>query len=142
MVAHAWDDALGGRDVDDLLMAQFCKAFWHKHRRDITQDPKSYSKMARAVTKMRERLTVSADASEELEDLMGDIDFKYDAQIYMYVEVSPIREIVLAHGSFLSRVTSVPVVAEIISWFLNDQFLNEQFLTRQSKPRTNGLYFL
>ena len=83
VVANAWDDALGGRDVDDLLMARFSDHFLSISRRNFTEDPKSCARMAKAVTRVRERLTLFMDATEELEDLMGDTDYRYHTTLLL-----------------------------------------------------------
>ena len=62
VAAHAWDSALGGRKLDELLTAVFAQTFYAQHGHNIAADPKPYSSMMKAVQKMRRTLTTVEEA--------------------------------------------------------------------------------
>lgn len=84
MKAHEYDPTAGGRDLDDALLEHFAGEVAQTFGQDIASHHQSYTRLARAVTTLREQLTVSEDDRIVLDDFMGaENDFKCEnAQQY------------------------------------------------------------
>jgi hypothetical protein len=50
--SHAWDDGVGGRDLDELIFRHFCEEFKQKFRIDIASNKKASFKLRVAVEKV------------------------------------------------------------------------------------------
>lgn len=75
VLSHAWDSSLGGHDLDVLLMNHFAKEFQEQTglQADVTANPKSQVRMAKAVSKCRQLLTVSPEADVSVDSFIGDL---------------------------------------------------------------------
>lgn len=76
--AHAWDRALGGRDLDAALVAHFAEQFKAKTGLNIMENPKSVFRMTTQATRTRQMLTINPEAPISVECLMEDTDFRCD----------------------------------------------------------------
>jgi L1 cell adhesion molecule like protein len=73
--ATAGDSHLGGEDLDNLLVEHFCKEFSRKHKKDLTQNPRSMRRLRTACEKAKRNLSSSANATLEIDSLFDGIDF-------------------------------------------------------------------
>jgi L1 cell adhesion molecule like protein len=73
--ATAGDSHLGGEDLDNLLVEHFCKEFSRKHKKDLTQNPRSMRRLRTACEKAKRNLSSSANTTLEIDSLFDGIDF-------------------------------------------------------------------
>lgn len=66
---------LGGEDFDNLLVQHFVQEFKRKHRKDITNNPKSMRRLRTSCERAKRTLSTSTNASIEIDSLYDGIDF-------------------------------------------------------------------
>ena len=76
--AHAWDDGVGGSDLDGALMRHFADELMAQTDVNVIDGSnlKSQVRMAKAVTKCRHLLTTSKEADMYVDALLGEHDFR------------------------------------------------------------------
>jgi len=73
--ATGGDSHLGGEDIDNRLVAHFVQEFKRKHKKDLSENPKSLKRLRVACEKAKRILSSSAQTSLELDSLYDGIDF-------------------------------------------------------------------
>lgn len=71
----AWDENLGGSNLDLLLVEHFASEFQEKHGKDIREHPKVMSKLRKSAKKTKEILSANKAAPIYAEELHDGIDF-------------------------------------------------------------------
>ncbi|CAG9462029.1 unnamed protein product [Pedinophyceae sp. YPF-701] len=71
----AWDETLGGEELDRVMVEHFAAEFEKKHGVDITRNPKSMAKMYKQCKRVKEILSVNTDARLTVEEVHDGIDF-------------------------------------------------------------------
>lgn len=73
--ATAGDSHLGGEDFDNKLLKHFIQEFKRKHKKDLSDNPRSIRRLRTACEKAKRNLSSSTQASIELDSIMDGIDF-------------------------------------------------------------------
>ena len=104
VLATAADTALGGEDLDSVLVAHFVKEFKRKHKMDITESKRSVRRLRTACERAKRVLSTSNQTALEAESLHEGIDF--------FTNISRVRFEEMA-GDVLKR--CVPVLDEVLA---------------------------
>lgn len=76
VLAVASDPNLGGRDLDDIILAKFAKEFKEKYSIDVLSKPKPALRLRKDCEKAKKILSTVAVAQLNIECLMNDVDVK------------------------------------------------------------------
>lgn len=90
---------LGGEDMDNIMVDHFVKEFEHKHKKDISGNPRALRRLRTACEKAKRNLSTATQSTIEIDSLYEGIDF--------YTTVSRARFEELSSGIF--RQTLRPV---------------------------------
>jgi L1 cell adhesion molecule like protein len=125
------------------MVDHFVQEFEHKHQKDLTTDKRALSKLRTACERAKRMLSVSTQASIELDTLYQGIDFYTSVQRFTFEELNEdffsstmkavedslreakmdkkeIHDIVLVGGS-----TRIPMMQELLQDFFNGKELNK-----------------
>ena len=69
------DTHLGGEDFDSRMVDHFMKEFQHKHKKNMSSNPRSLYRLRTACERAKRTLSSSAQASIEIDSLYEGIDF-------------------------------------------------------------------
>eukprot|EP00095_Tigriopus_kingsejongensis_P010062 snap_masked-scaffold99_size374999-processed-gene-2.17 protein:Tk10062 transcript:snap_masked-scaffold99_size374999-processed-gene-2.17-mRNA-1 annotation:"inducible heat shock protein 70" len=139
----AGDTHLGGEDFDNRLVEHFIQEFSRKHKRDITGHKRAVRRLRTACERAKRTLSVSAQASIEIDSLFEGIDFYTSITRARFEELcgdlfratlepvekalrdakldkSAIHDIVLVGGS-----TRIPKVQNLLQDFFHGKELNK-----------------
>ena len=83
VLATAADTALGGEDLDSVLVAHFVKEFKRKHKMDITESKRSVRRLRTACERAKRVLSTSNQTALEAESLHEGIDFFTNISRYL-----------------------------------------------------------
>lgn len=142
VVSTAGDNHLGGEDFDNILVSHFASEFKRKYKKDIFTSPKAVSRLRVAAERAKRTLSVSAQASIEVDSLLDGQDFyttitrsRFEelcgdlfrstlvpvekALLDAKLDKSIISEIVLVGGS-----TRIPKIQKLLSEFFSGKELN------------------
>ncbi len=138
----AGDTHLGGEDFDNRMVSYFVEEFKRKHKRDITQNPRSMRRLRTACERAKRTLSNSVQANVEIDSLYDGIDFYSTISRARFEELcgdlfratmdpvekalrdakmdkSSIHEVVLVGGS-----TRIPKIQKLLSDFMSGKELN------------------
>jgi len=73
--ATAGDTHLGGEDFDNRLVNHFVQEFKRKHKKDITDNPRSMRRLRTACERAKRSLSSSTQTSIEIDSLFEGVDF-------------------------------------------------------------------
>jgi len=76
LVAAAFDENIGGRDFDRLLVNHFADEFQEKFKVNIRSNPKALFRLEQACEKAKNILTVNSQAPISIESIMNDVDVR------------------------------------------------------------------
>lgn len=133
---------LGGEDFDNRMVDHFVAEFKRKHKRDLTDNPRSIGRLKSACERAKRTLSTSAQASIEIDSLYDGIDFYTNITRARFEELCAdlfrgtlvpvekslrdakldkkhIHEVVLVGGS-----TRIPKVQSLLTNFFNGKQLN------------------
>ena len=134
--------SFGGEDFDNRMVDHFVQEFKRKHKKDLTTNPRSISRLKSACERAKRTLSTSAQAVIEIDTLYDGIDFYTNITRARFEELcsdlfrstlepvekalrdskldkKQIDEIVLVGGS-----TRIPKVQSLLSNFFNGKKLN------------------
>ncbi|CAH1757819.1 14816_t:CDS:2 [Entrophospora sp. SA101] len=143
VMAIASDTHLGGNDFDSRLVNHYVQVFEHKYRKNISNNVRALSRLRTACERAKCALSISSQATIEIDSLFENIDFytivtrsKFeelnDDLFHMTIETvkkvlqdadmdkSNVDEIILVGGS-----SRVPKIQSLISDFFNGKELNK-----------------
>lgn len=138
----AGDTHLGGEDFDNRMVDHFVQQFKRKHKKDLTENPRSIRRLRTACERAKRTLSNSAQASIEIDSLFEGIDLYTNITRARFEELcadlfrgtlnpvekclrdakldkKQIDEVVLVGGS-----TRIPKVQSLLSNFFNGKKLN------------------
>jgi len=142
VLATSGNGRLGGEDFDNRLV-EFCiQDFKRKHKKDLTENPKSIRRLRTACEKAKRTLSSAAQASVEVDSLFEGIDYNVTITRARFEELcmelfrstldsvekclkdsklskAQINEIVLVGGS-----SRIPKIQSLLSDFFNGKKLN------------------
>jgi L1 cell adhesion molecule like protein len=141
--ATAGNTHLGGEDFDNRMVKHFVQEFKHKYQKDLTTNKRAVSKLRAACERAKCILSVSPQASIEVDSLFEGIDFytsisrdtfeELNRDLFRSIMVAvedslrdakmenkQIHDIVLVGGS-----TRIPKVQELLQDFFNVSDLNK-----------------
>lgn len=141
--ATAGDTHLGGEDFDNLMVNHFIELFKRKHKKDITDNPRSLRRLRSACERAKRTLSASSNASIEIDSLYDGIDFNESLSRSKFEDIcsskfreclkpvekvlkdaklskDDIHEIVLVGGS-----TRIPKIKSLLTNFFNGKNLNK-----------------
>jgi L1 cell adhesion molecule like protein len=141
--ATGGDTHLGGEDFDNQLVEHFILEFKRKHRKDISDNPRSVRRLRTACERAKRVLSSSTQASVEIDSLYEGIDFYSSITRARFEELcgdlfrkcmepveqvlrdakldkKSIDEVVLVGGS-----TRIPKLQKLLSDFFNGKELNK-----------------
>lgn len=141
--ATGGDSHLGGEDIDNRLVEYFATEFRRKHKKDLTQNPRSLKRLKTQCERLKRTLSSTATATIELDSLYEGMDFTSTITRARFEELcndffvktmapvekvmrdakmdkSQVHEIVLVGGS-----TRIPRVQKLLSDFFNGKDLNK-----------------
>ncbi len=75
VLATAGDCHLGGCDLDNILCNHFCREFKRKHKKDLSENPRSIRRLLTACERAKRSLSSSVTANIEIDSLYEGIDF-------------------------------------------------------------------
>lgn len=76
VLAHAWDENLGGRDFDNCLFEHFAAEFKEKTKLDVKSNAKATLRMRKECEKLKKILSANPEAPFNIECLMEDTDLR------------------------------------------------------------------
>ena len=135
--ATAGDTHLGGEDFDNHIVSHFAQEFKRKHKKDLTNNPRSMRRLRTACERAKRTLSTTTQTSIEIDSLFEGIDFFSSLTRARFEEIcgqlfrntilplekvlkdaklskGQIDEIVLVGGS-----TRIPKIQQLISEFFN-----------------------
>lgn len=138
----AGDTHLGGEDFDNRLVTFLAEEFKRKHKKDLTNNPKSLRRLRTAAERAKRTLSSSTEATLEIDALYEGIDFfcrisrarfeELNSDLFRTtlepvekalkdakLDKSSIHDIVLVGGS-----TRIPKVQSLLFAFFNGKKLN------------------
>jgi len=141
VLATAGDCHLGGEDIDNRLVQHFITEFKRKHKKDISDNPRSVKRLKVGCERLKRTLSSSSQAQLELESLFEGIDFystmsrarfeELNADLFkktiQYVDrvmvdskksKNEIHEVVLVGGT-----TRIPKIQQLLSDYFNGKEL-------------------
>ena len=141
--ATAGDTRLGGEDFDTRLVQHFIQDFKRKHKKDLSENKRAVSRLKTACENLKKTLSVSTQASLEIDSLFEGIDYISTMNRARFEELcgdlfrktfepveqvfkdsklskSQIDEIVLVGGS-----TRIPKIQNQLTDFFNGKSLNK-----------------
>ena len=141
--ATAGNTRLGGEDFDLRLIQHFCQEFKRKHKKDLSENKRSISRLKSACENLKKTLSSSTQAMIEIDSLYEGIDFTSTISRARFEELcgdlfrmtfepvekvikdskiskSQIHEIVLVGGS-----TRIPKIQSQLADFFNGKTLNK-----------------
>ncbi|XP_071794002.1 heat shock 70 kDa protein IV-like [Asterias amurensis] len=139
----AGDTHLGGEDFDNLLVSHLAAEFKRKHKKDVTNNPRSMRRLRTAAERAKRTLSSSTTANIEVDSLIDGIDFYTSVSRARFEELCSslfrkslgpveqalvdakldkrkIDEVVLVGGS-----TRIPKIQKLLQDFLNGKELNK-----------------
>ena len=139
--ATSGDSHLGGEDIDERLMKHFSNEFKRKHKKDLSSNKRSMSKLKSNCERVKKTLSSSAQASVEIDGLFDGIDFYSTISRARFEELcndvfkrmmdpvekvlqdakmskSDINEIILVGGT-----TRIPKIQKMLSEYFNNKEL-------------------
>ena len=139
----AGDTHLGGEDFDNRMVNYFVQEFKRKHKKDISNNPRSMRRLRTACERAKRTLSNSAQANIEIDSLFEGIDFYSAISRARFEELcgdlfratmepvekalrdakmdkSSIHEVVLVGGS-----TRIPKIQKLLSDFMGGKDLNK-----------------
>ncbi|XP_033634021.1 heat shock 70 kDa protein IV-like [Asterias rubens] len=139
----AGDTHLGGEDFDNLLVSHLAAEFKRKHKKDMTNNPRSMRRLRTAAERAKRTLSSSTTANIEVDSLIDGIDFYTSVSRARFEELCSslfrkslgpveqalvdakldkrkIDEVVLVGGS-----TRIPKIQKLLQDFLNGKELNK-----------------
>ena len=142
VLATGGNTRLGGEDFDNRLVDFCIQDFKRKHKKDLTENPKSIRRLRTACEKAKRSLSSSAQSSVEVDSLFEGIDYNVTITRARFEELcmelfrstldsvekclkdsklskSQIHEIVLVGGS-----SRIPKIQSLLSDFFNGKKLN------------------
>lgn len=142
VLATGGNTRLGGEDFDNKLVDFCIQDFKRKHKKDLTENPKSIRRLRTACEKAKRSLSSSAQSSVEVDSLFEGIDYNVTITRARFEELcmelfrstldsvekclkdsklskSQIHEIVLVGGS-----SRIPKIQSLLSDFFNGKKLN------------------
>lgn len=83
ILSNEFDDSLGGRDIDEILVDKIAELFQAKHHSDPRKNPKSLLKLRKAAEKCKLSLSPQGvtHAEVDIENLAEDMDFHTRIQL-------------------------------------------------------------
>ena len=137
------DTHLGGEDIDNRMVDHFVQEFKHKHKKDITSNPRSLRRLRTASERAKRTLSSSAQAAIAIDSLFEGIDFDTTITRACFEEMNgdlfksilelvekalhdskfdkrAIHDIVLIGGS-----TRIPKIQKLLQDFFNGKELNK-----------------
>jgi heat shock protein 1/8 len=141
VLATAGNTHLGGEDLDQILLKHLCEEFKKKHKKDLSENPRSLRRLNNACEQAKRTLSSTTKASIEIDALFEGIDYNttitrakfeslcskiFKSALEPVEKVlkdskkakSEIDEIVLVGGS-----TRIPKIQELLSEFFNGKVL-------------------
>ena len=76
VLAHAFNQSLGGRDFDDVLFHHFCANFKVDYKIDVLSNARACQRLRLACEKMKKVLSANAEAPLNIECLMDEKDVR------------------------------------------------------------------
>ncbi|KAI7755800.1 hypothetical protein M8C21_014924, partial [Ambrosia artemisiifolia] len=76
ILAHSFDQNLGGRDFDDVIFNHFAAQFNEKHKIDIYSNARASVRLRASCEKVKKVLSANAEAPLSIECLIGDTDVR------------------------------------------------------------------
>ncbi|KAI7737948.1 hypothetical protein M8C21_015141, partial [Ambrosia artemisiifolia] len=76
ILAHSFDQNLGGRDFDDVIFNHFAAQFNEKHKIDIYSNARASVRLRASCEKVKKVLSANAEAPLSIECLVGDTDVR------------------------------------------------------------------
>lgn len=142
VLATGGNTRLGGEDFDNRLVDFCIQDFKRKHKKDLTENPKSIRRLRTACEKAKRTLSSAAQASVEVDSLFEGIDYNVTITRARFEELcmelfrstldsvekclkdsklskAQINEIVLVGGS-----SRIPKIQSLLSDFFNGKKLN------------------
>jgi heat shock protein 4 len=74
VLSTAYEQNLGGRDIDYALVQHFAKEFTTKYKIDVLSNPKAIFRLTAGCEKLKKVLSANAEAVLNVESIMNDID--------------------------------------------------------------------
>ncbi|CAK9161464.1 unnamed protein product [Ilex paraguariensis] len=76
ILAHSFDQSLGGRDFDEVLFRYFAMTFKEEYKTDVFQNARACIRLRAACEKLKKVLSANAEAPLNIECLMEEKDVK------------------------------------------------------------------
>ncbi|KAJ2915267.1 hypothetical protein MD484_g5139, partial [Candolleomyces efflorescens] len=119
VLSTAYDQNLGGRDIDYALVQHFAQEFKGKYKIDVMSNPKAVFRLTAGCEKLKKVLSANSESVINVESIMNDIDAnskmareELEALIQPQLDAitAPIERAIAASGLTLDQIHSVEVV--------------------------------
>nr|XP_010915054.1 heat shock 70 kDa protein 14 [Elaeis guineensis] len=119
ILAHAYDESLGGRDFDEVLFKHFAAKFKEEYKIDVYQNARACLRLRAACEKLKKMLSANPEAPLNIECLMDEKDVKGFIKREEFEQISapilqrvkgPLEKALLEAGLTTENIHAVEVV--------------------------------